>query len=195
MHSSYQAISPEIALEILIKHLPKNHKCINWLVEGEFDENLLKKIPANRNASSQKLRKKYKSKYANSTSNLPFEYWVEGKRAVNPYHSILQAKFVSYLRKNKIIPLEDKDFIDVQYEENGVLYFSELKPTNNIKTKYAIRSAIGQILEYSYKSNKKAKLEIVVGSKPKKEEIEFVKSLGISISYWNGKSFVKNRAS
>lgn len=190
MHGSYQAITPYMAIEIINKHLPHEHHSYIWLTDGEFDETLLTKIPNKKKKSAQKLRKKYKINAANKTSKEAFEYWVEGKRTVNPYHTILQAKYVAFLKEGGFSPIEDENYIDIQYKKNGSLYLSEVKPTDNIKTKYAIRAAIGQILEYGYKCNKKVKLEIVIGSEPTKSEIEFVNSLGITLTYNIGNKFV-----
>ena len=95
----------------------------------------------------------------------------------------MQAKFVEYLSKNRIVYLENKDYIDVQYHLDKEAYLCEIKPTMNMDSKYAIRIAIGQLLEYQYLNNKDAKLEIVISTKPRDEEIEFVKSLGMRLTY------------
>lgn len=50
-------------------------------------------------------------------------------------------------------------------------------------SKYAIRIAVGQLLEYQYFNQKKANLEIVIGSKPRDSEIDFVKSLNMRLTY------------
>ena len=65
-----------------------------------------------------------------------------------------------------------------------------MKPIDNIETKYAMRAGIGhlsyyQVLEYRYYLSKDADLEIVLGSKPKKEETDFVASLGIDLVYYD----------
>ena len=54
-----------------------------------------------------------------------------------------------------------------------------------MESKYAIRAAIGQLLEYHFLSKKDASLEIVIGTKPKKREIEFVKSINMTITYYD----------
>ncbi len=189
MHGSYQTITPYMAIEIIHKYLPHENESYKWLTEGEFDEKLLINIPNNKKKSAQTLRKEYKIKKGNKTSQDMFEYWVEGKRTVNPLHTILQAKYVAFLKKSNYKPIEDKNYIDIQYEKKGILYLSEIKPTDTVKIKYAIRAAIGQILEYAYESKKKVELEIVIGSKPTKNEIKFVNSLGITLTYESGEGF------
>jgi hypothetical protein len=191
MHGRHQAISPSVALAIVGSQLPKGHESIKWLVNGEFDESILNKIQKADNKSNQDLRKEY-TVGGNSTSAEGYDYWVEGNRSVYPHHSVLQSKFVSFLKSQKIDVIEDKDYIDVQYHRNGNLIYTEIKPTENIETKYAIRAAIGQLLEYRYMNKRDAYLEIVLGSKPKLKEIKFVNSLGITLTYLHNNKFKTN---
>ena len=188
MHGRFQAITPFIALEIIKNHIPKKHCSIAWLTSGEFDEEIYDNIPANKKISGQKLRKKYKIKSTNAPTENSFEYWVAGNRTINPHHATLQAKFIKYLHQNGINPIENQDYIDVQYTANGNLYFVEIKPTETVESKYAIRAAIGQLLEYRFLSKKNAVLEIVIGSRPQKHEIDFVNSIDIIITYYDDKS-------
>lgn len=192
MHGRFQAITPLIALEIIKKHLPKLHYCSLWLTSGEFDEEIYKNVPANKKLTSQKIRKQFKIKSGNAPTAESFEYWVAGKRSVNPHHATLQAKFVKYLKNQDIKLIENKNYIDVQYSNNGKKYFSEIKPTETVESKYAIRAAIGQLMEYRFYLKKNVLLEIVIGRKPKKKEIKFVKSIDMIITYYDKKikSFV-----
>jgi len=121
-------------------------------------------------------RKMHKQRGGNAPTNRPFEYWVEGKRMVEPRHDYLQERFVEYLWDQGINPKQDVDFIDVQYSASGRTTFCEIKPTENVPTRYAIRAAIGQLLEHRFKQSPKAALEIVIGSKPGQEESDFVNS-------------------
>lgn len=131
---------------------------------------------------------------ANSPSTRKFKYWVEGERSVEPHHADLQSKFVRFLKSSQIEYKENENYIDVQYNKNGKKYYSEIKPTVNVETKYAIRAAIGQLLEYQYNFDKNAIPEIVVGKKPKNNEVDFVNSLGFCISHYDTrtKTFTTN---
>ena len=194
MHGRFQAITPLIALEIIKEYLPNEHSSPSWLTTGEFDEEIYKNVPENKKTTSQKIRKKFRIQSSNAPTQNSFEYWVTGNRTVNPHHATLQAKFIKHLHKIKVRPIENKDYVDVQYTANDNLYFSEIKPTETVESKYAIRAAIGQLLEYRYTSKQDAMLEIVIGTQPKEEEINFVKSIGMIITYYDEKtdSFVSN---
>lgn len=185
-HGSFQTVSPEIALKIVLGELGENHPSVLWLTTDEFDESMSKSVKPR---SGEKLRKRYG--IANAPANHAYEYWVQGKRSVNPHHATLQSKYVQFLRKDGASAIvQDDDFIDVQYlDEDGCLYIVEVKPTNTVSTKYAIRNAIGQLLEYAYKYTQSTdpRLEIVLGSKPSRDEIAFLHSLNISVTYLDGR--------
>lgn len=76
----------------------------------------------------------------------------------------------------------------ITYHQNNVLYYCEIKPTENIDTKYAIRIAIGQLLEYKFFNDYMAIPVIVLSSRPRKKEIEFVKSFGFHLTYYDKKA-------
>lgn len=191
MHGKHQAITPATALKIVNDHLSNGHASLEWLVTGEFDDEILSKVSSESKVPSQTLRKKYSINGGNSSPSEVYEYWVEGKRSVNPHHSVLQGKFANFLKCSGIAPIEDKNYIDVQYSQDDMVVYAEIKPTENIKTKYAIRIAVGQLLEYQFKFNKKACLEIVIGSKPSKDEVKFVNSLGFILTYLHNEKFIR----
>lgn len=195
MHGRHQAISPATALEILKPYLPTNHPSMEWLSTGTFDPDAFSsksKIPANFQISSPELRKQYGIRAcANSTVRKAYEYWIEGQRSVNPMHHELQQRFVEYLKKElKVTPVEDEQYVDVRYPWQGNTVFAEIKPTDMVSTRYAIRAAIGQLLEYRFRQDQDAMLEIVLGSEPTEKEIEFVNSLNISISWPEDSGFI-----
>jgi hypothetical protein len=185
MHSGYQTIEPKKLLPYIRKRVPANHPCMHWLTEGEFY------LGTPKRSSGKKSSRGNKSGSAASTA---YGYHVEGGyRCTEPRHATLQSQYILYLRKNNLKYEEDQNCVDVVYQDGKKEVYVEVKPTYEaVKSKYAIRSAVGQLLEYQFYNNDKAKLEIVIGNKPdKKSEIEFVKSLGIQLTYFNGKTFIK----
>ena len=182
-HSKFTTVSPEVLLDIIDDDLPKSHTAIRkWLSFGDFVQ------PEGSNSLSHESGKKKRRRCQNNSSaptDKRIQYWVEGKRSAEPLHSRLQTKFIYYLKNKGIRPHENCNFIDVQYKLNGKTIFAEIKPTDNVETRYAIRAAIGQLLEYRHFNNKKAQLEIVIGKKPKPSEITFVKSIDIIVTYYD----------
>jgi len=195
MHGRFQAVYPEQIIAIIKDHIPEESPILSWLSEPDFDESIIS-IDLKKFKQNQKRWPKRKIiSGGNSPAAKKFRYWVEGVRSVEPYHAKLQSQFIQFLNSNNIQFKENKNYIDVQYRKNGKKFFAEIKPTDNVETKYAIRAAIGQLFEYQYKWGKDAILEIVIGKKPSNDEIEFVKSLGIWISYYdsNKKTFRQER--
>lgn len=192
MHGSFQAIYPEQVISIIENYIPKKSPIISWLSEPDFDDSLISKSLKDFKKGKKRWPKREIRTGTNSPSTRKFKYWVEGERSVEPHHADLQSKFVRFLRASGIEYKENENYIDVQYHKNGKKYYSEIKPTENVETKYAIRAAIGQLLEYQYSFDKKAIPEIVVGKKPKKKELDFVNAIGFCISYYDsrGKTFL-----
>lgn len=185
-HGRFTQLAPEILLDIVDRHLPTASTAIrDWLCFGDFD------IP-DRPASAAQAVGGRKRKRVRRTRNAPtdrrFQYWVEGNRRVEPLHHRLQARFVEHLEAAGITVQENDRYIDVQYTQSGKTTFTEIKPTDNVETRYAIRAAIGQLLEYRFAHDPKAQLEIVIGKKPKADEVRFVKSLGIGLTYYDENS-------
>jgi hypothetical protein len=180
MHGSYQRVLPQIVLEKLYDNLADKPQIIDWLTTGEFDTDWVDSDTKVK--SNTKLRKLYSSG-ANAPASRAFSYWIYGQRNIEPLHAKLQALFVKHLSKKGISCEEDKGYIDLQYSLGKDLYYCEIKPTQNMDSKYAIRIAVGQLLEYQYLNQKKVNLEIVIGSRPKDSEIGFVKSLNMRLTY------------
>jgi len=185
MHGRYQAVLPQTILDIVYKQIKENSAIFDWLTTGEFDYDWVKNQPVIQ--TNAKLRKKYYRKVTNAPVKNSYSYWVEGQRNIEPLHAKLQAKFVKHLSNNGIKFKENSNFIDIQYHRNGKLFYCEIKPTENIETKYAIRIAVGQLLEYQYFNNKQAKLEIVLSTRPTKADVSFVNSLKIKLTYCDDK--------
>ncbi len=183
-HSTFTATTPAVLLDIVDAHLPKEMMAIReWLSSGDFSQ------PGESKTRSQISGSKILNRLergSNAPSDRRFEYWVKGIRSVEPLHDRLQKLFVEHLKAKGINPRENVAYLDVQYTTGGATTFCEIKPTDNVETRYAIRAAIGQLFECRYeKQTPAAALEIVLGSKPRKGEIGFVKSLKIGLTYYD----------
>jgi hypothetical protein len=86
-----------------------------------------------------------------------------------------------------IAPRENENDIDIQYKDpSGNLIYCEVKPTINVPSKYAIRASIGQLLEYRFNNDSRAKLKVVINYKPSNhKEVELLHSLEIDLAYFD----------
>jgi hypothetical protein len=186
-HGRFKETTPAVLFDIIDVHLPKDRKAIReWLSSESFDQ------PRERRTASQKAGSRILSRVrrgSNAPTDRRFEYWVRGNRSVEPLHHRLQELFIQHLKAKGINPALNVDYVDVQYEAAEVTTFCEVKPTDNVETRYAIRAAIGQLLEYRYVRHlPTAAVEIVLGSRPSDDEIGFVKSLTIGLTYYDSAS-------
>ena len=91
-------------------------------------------------------------------------------------HNLLEKSFKTYLEGIKALNIiqDDDDFIDFQFKFNNQKFVCELKPSENQnEIKYAIRDAVGQILQYSYE-RKSTKRIIVFQAKPDNKNKSFL---------------------
>ena len=187
-YGRWQGIGREDVLAIIDKRIPRSHRVREWLTTGEFDPSILpKEMKVKSLKSSSFLQKKYGGSGSNRPTDKSYQYWVEGIITAEPLHAPLQAEFVNFLKKEGSIEIiQNQNYIDVQYKrKNDDIVYAEIKPNKNIESKYAIRIAVGQLLEYQFNFNKSAKLEIVISNKPKDNEINFVKHLAVILTYYD----------
>jgi len=94
-------------------------------------------------------------------------------------HNRLEKSFNKYLEKvvNAQNIVQDDNYIDFQFELKGKRYICELKPSEDQREiSYAIQSAIGQVLRYSYNRNYDVKV-IVFQKEPDEENLRFLEYL------------------
>lgn len=185
MFGSYQLISPAIAIDLLAAALPKKHPILDWLTDGEFEEGNSTPNRTQKHNYKKRIEASAKRGGANRPTDKTYEYLlVEGKRVVNPKHAPLQAAFVLHLQAQGVACEENTpEYIDILYKDKDDLVITEVKPAESVGTKYAIRAAVGQLLEYRHVLKQpSALLHIVLDEEPKENEIEFVKSLGFLLS-------------
>lgn len=190
MHGGYQAIRPEDGLRLLGDALPVNHPIREWLIENEFDESFLN--PMDRKHSKPLTPKQRREKYSAAAAMTPYEKYLEARIIrVDPAHGKLEQKFHAFLQNEGMIKLtKNINGIDVAFRcpERGD-FIAELKPTKDGETRFAVRIAVGQILEYRHFYRPKAKPLIVLGSAPTTGDLSFLKTLGIACGWLSNDKF------
>lgn len=176
MFGKFQPVQPDRIAKLIRKHIPKaKASIVNWFEDGPFDERFLAR------KSSARRRGLDGGNKGNSPADRAVRYWVYGERVAEPLHSRLQAQFVDYLRAQGFVVEENTNFVDIRYRPNKNSVFVEVKPTEKVPPRYAIRAAIGQLLEYRHVHDNAAELEIVISSEPEAAQIDLLKSLGIRL--------------
>jgi len=110
---------------------------------------------------------------------------------ISPKHNDLQKAFEHHLRTNGATDIRpDVNSVDLRYtdSEKGLVLI-EIKPCDATNTRYAIRTAMGQLLDYQQREKRGASLLIVLGAKPSIEDRELATSNGFGVAYPDKKTF------
>ena len=80
--------------------------------------------------------------------------------------------------------------MDVRLDYGGSkICLLEVKPCGQSTVQFAVREAIGQLLEYRHRHAPKAKLAVVLGIQPGSETLSLLKSLTIDAMWKHGHGF------
>ena len=104
---------------------------------------------------------------------------------VTPQHNELQERFERYLKRRGIIDLKPNvGSVDLRFRDSEKkLVFVEVKPCDSKNARYAIRTAIGQLLDYCHRASEKASMLIVLEVKPKSNDLGLAISNGFGVAY------------
>jgi hypothetical protein len=128
------------------------------------------------------------------TPSAPYVRYVRDyELQILPRHHYLQARFKKHIElvgADSIVM--DDSGIDIQFRLHGYgLVLAEIKPCERPSTRFAVRTAMGQLLDYRQRhTNKGAKLLVVLELIPANEDIDLALSNGFGISYPEGDGFI-----
>lgn len=134
----------------------------------------------------------------NNASNSPssaasayIRYVAAYEARIAPRHTELQKKFADFLSKSGVKDIRPNvASVDVRYvNSDGGDVLAEVKPCDASNVRFAIRTAMGQLLDYSQRSKAKALLLIVIESKPAREDERLATCNGFGIAYPERASF------
>jgi hypothetical protein len=127
-----------------------------------------------------------------SAATDPYVRYVQAYEVeVTPQHNKLQERFERYLKKCGINDLKPNvGSVDLRYQhsERG-LVFAEVKPCQLKNARYAIRTAMGQLLDYRHRVQEKACMLIVLEVKPKSNDLDLAISNGFGVAYLTQQRF------
>ena len=109
---------------------------------------------------------------------------------IPPAHNQLQKRFERFIRREATRIRPNENSVDLRYEDptKGEVLV-EVKPCEGANARYAIRTAIGQLLDYSQRVNRPVSLLIVVETKPRASDRSLATSNGFGIAYPANGSF------
>jgi hypothetical protein len=185
MHGSYQALRPDQALSIVRRALPDDHSVIGWLSTGNFDE------VSNRSVRDARPPNGGGGRSASTASDPYKRYMQENEIIVSPLHAKLQSAFAAHLARRRVVGVrENVDRVDLRYldpDRGSVLV--EVKPTDPTIIRFAIRTAIGQLLDYRQRASGQHALLIVIDDEPSREDAQLALSNGLGVAWRSRRSF------
>jgi len=184
LHSSYQAIRPDQALAIVSRALASDHPIIGWLSTDDFDPLRDKSV---QNAPPPRDGRRS----AATPTNLVTRYMQEYEIVVSPRHHILQRDFKTHLKGvGARMIREDVASVDLRFrhpDHGSVLV--EIKPTEPATIRYAIRTAMGQLLDYHQRAKGMPKRLIVIDNEPSEEDRAMALTNGFAIAWRDADGF------
>lgn len=187
MHGSYQAVRPDQALAIIDEGLPASHPVRAWLATEDFDP---VRNTVVRNAPPPKRKSDRRS--AATPTDPQTRYLQEYELQITPKHHLLQSAFEAFLRKSKVKRVDANiNRVDVSYDDARLgPVLAEIKPADAQTVRFAIRAAIGQLLDYRQMDRGEPAMLVVVGCEPQKSaDLELALNNGFGIAWPAGKGF------
>jgi hypothetical protein len=173
---------PQDVRSLLVRAKCRNRSVLDWFSDGEFDTRSGTFASSVDEDASQPWRR------TGAAAKRPYQRYVESYEIdVQPQHETLKEDFVRFGASLGFQRFDAKHkSVDLvgQHRTRGRI-FMEVKPaTTIVASRFAVRLAIGQLLEYKfYESAKVDKLMIVIGCRPRQEVINFAHSHKIGCAW------------
>jgi hypothetical protein len=192
MYGRFQAIRPDQALAVVKNSLPDDSPIIAWLSTGHFDEKAItartktfgKPTPGPSGAAGR----------SSPPPSDPYVRYIQTFEVqVSPRHHDLQKRFKRHIESAGATSIaSDKHGIDIQFKlsRHGHV-LAEVKPCDKADGRFAVRTAMGQLLDYRHRhSDQAAALLVVLETRPSDEDIDLALSNDFGISYPRGEKFI-----
>ncbi|HEX8466804.1 MAG TPA: hypothetical protein VF620_03245 [Allosphingosinicella sp.] len=111
---------------------------------------------------------------------------------VTPKHHRLQEAFAEHLKRQRATAIKPNiERVDIRFAMAGRgQVLAEVKPTEPTTVRFAIRSAIGQLLDYRQKCGEEVTLLIVISNKPDDEDdLALALENGFGLAWRTNKGF------
>jgi hypothetical protein len=108
---------------------------------------------------------------------------------ISPLHNDLQKRFEAFLKKTAATAIDPNlGGVDLRYTDSKGLILCEIKPCTADSVRFAIRTAMGQLLDYRQNS-RQARLQIVLAERPRQRDLELARSNDFSVAFPSGRGF------
>lgn len=121
-----------------------------------------------------------------SATKQAYRKYVEGYEAIiHPRHNVLQQQAMRWFKSHGATDVvADVGGVDFQYRDSGGVVLVEVKPTEPGTTRFAIRTALGQLFDYRQRKNHNGRLLVVVEAPiDRVEDRELALTNGVGIAW------------
>lgn len=161
---------------------------------SEFVQSVRQLIQSTNKAENAFKTGEQETKKAKSpgTAKASFQRYIqEYETTIHPKHHKLQERFEKFLSTNGATEIQsDRNSVDVQFQDVSLGHtLAEIKPCDKSNARFAIRTAMGQLLDYQQRTDGDPSLLVVIEVMPTKEDKALAVSNGIGIAYPNKNEF------
>jgi hypothetical protein len=192
MYSAYMAVTQEQALSVVWNSLDEASSIVEWLRTGTFDD-----LPVKTKTKSYGKPRPSGGPMQHGSAPPAQEpyvrYILAQEVTVSPKHKEVQDRFAAHVAANGASAINpDRAGVDIQFELAGRgLVLAEVKPCGRSDARFAVRTAMGQLLDYQQRHPaRRTHLLVVLKVKPYTEDIELAIKNGFGIAYPWGAGFV-----
>lgn len=190
MYSTYMAIRPDQALAVIRDSLDEESPIIKWVESGTFDEVTRK----TRSHGPPKANRGSTNHNSTPPAASPYVRYLQSQElTVTPRHHEVQTRFETYVRSIGASEIRANQVgIDIQFTLRGRGHvLAEIKPCDKSDARFAVRTAMGQLLDYEQRhSMPKVHLLVVLETKPSAEDNELAIENGFGIAYPRAGRFI-----
>jgi hypothetical protein len=125
-----------------------------------------------------------------ATNYAYIRYISEYEIQVKPRHKWLQDRFLAYAESKFEKVEHDLDSVDVRFaKSDGLIVLGEVKPFDPQTARFAVRTAMGQLLDYGQRFGQPHARLIILDCSPGEENRNLALKNGFGISFYNGATF------
>jgi hypothetical protein len=189
MHRAYQAIRPDQAISVVRNSLDTDSPIMTWLSTGHFYQSVISEKTKRFGTPSPSVS----GRSAPPPSDPYVRYIQKFEIQVSPRHSHLQNWFKVHIESAGATSITcDQHGVDIQFKLSGHgRVLAEIKPCEIADARFAVRTAMGQLLDYRQRHlDQQAALLVVLETRPSDEDIDLALSNGFGVAYPRGANFV-----
>lgn len=191
MHGRFMGIRPDQALSIAAPALDAESPILRWLTEGDFDSSAVS-LRTLRHGVPLPQKVAGGPQTGTAAAEPYTRYFTKHEIKVFPRHNALQERFRSFIVAAGATAIEEgKGGVDIEFRLGGRgQVLAEVKPCDDLEVRFAVRTALGQLLDYGQSRPQRPMMLVVIEREPSETDANLALSNGFALAYPHNESFV-----